>query len=67
MLENMVLRNVFGTKGGDVTGIGADYVTQSFVIFVPHQILFGRLNQKSGVGRACGTFRKGAYRVLAKT
>ena len=33
---------MFGTKGGERTGNGEDYVTRSFVIGIAQQILLGR-------------------------
>jgi hypothetical protein len=41
MFENRVLRRVFGSKWHEITGSGEDYITRSFMICTPHQILFG--------------------------
>jgi len=36
-----VLRKVFGLKRDEVIGQGKYYITSSFTIYTPHQILFG--------------------------
>jgi hypothetical protein len=36
-----VLRKVFGLKRDEVIGQGENYITRSFRIYTPHQILFG--------------------------
>jgi hypothetical protein len=41
-----VLRKIFGPKGVEVTGVGKDYISRSFVIRTPHHILFGLSNQE---------------------
>jgi hypothetical protein len=39
--EERVLRKVFGSKEDEVTGGGEDYITRSFMIYNPQQVLFG--------------------------
>ena len=48
VLENRVLK-IFGPKMDEVTrerGSGEDYETRSFMLCVPHQILFRRSNSE---------------------
>jgi hypothetical protein len=40
VFENRVLRRIFGSKRDEVTGNGEDYITRSFMLCTPHQILF---------------------------
>jgi hypothetical protein len=40
VFKNRVLRKIFGPKRDEVTD-GEIYVTRSFMICTPHQILFG--------------------------
>jgi hypothetical protein len=56
--ENRVLKRIFGPKRDKVTGewSGEDYITRSFMICNPHQILLVSSNREEGeMGRACGT------------
>jgi hypothetical protein len=39
--QNKVLRKTFGPNRDDVTGSGEDYITRSFMIYIPHQISLG--------------------------
>jgi hypothetical protein len=39
--ENRVLRRIFGPKREELTGSGEDYITRSFMLCIPHQILLG--------------------------
>ena len=39
VFENRVLRRIFRPKTEEVTGSGEDYITRSFMICTPHQIL----------------------------
>jgi hypothetical protein len=39
VFENRVLRRIFGPKTDEVTGSGEDYITRSFMICTPQQIL----------------------------
>jgi hypothetical protein len=41
VFENRVLRRIFGPRREEVTGNGENYITRSFMICTPHQILFG--------------------------
>ena len=41
VFENRVLRRVFGTKRGEVTGNGENYIMRSLVICTPYPILCG--------------------------
>jgi hypothetical protein len=41
VLENKVLRRIFGPKRDEVTGSGEDYTTRSFMLCTSHQISFG--------------------------
>ena len=41
VFENRVLRRVFGTKRGEVTGNGENYIMKSLVICTPYPILCG--------------------------
>jgi len=41
VFESRVLKKIFGPKRGEVTGSREDYITRSFIIFNPHEILFG--------------------------
>jgi hypothetical protein len=36
-----VLKKIFGPKRSEVAGIREDYLTKNFMIFTPHEILFG--------------------------
>jgi hypothetical protein len=40
VLENRVMRKIFGPKREDVTGGGEDYITRKFMICTLDQILF---------------------------
>jgi len=41
VLENRVLKRIFGIKRDEVTGGGGNYKTRSLVISTPHPISFG--------------------------
>jgi hypothetical protein len=41
VLENRVLRRIFGSKKDELTGGGEDYITGSSMLCTPHQILLG--------------------------
>jgi hypothetical protein len=41
MLDNRVMRKVFGPKRDEVTGNGENYIRRSFMICTPHPISFG--------------------------
>jgi hypothetical protein len=41
MLENRVLRRIFGPKRAEVRGSGENYITRSLMVCTPHQTLFG--------------------------
>jgi len=41
VFENGVLRRIFGSKRGEVTGSGEKYIIRSLMICTAHQILFG--------------------------
>ena len=41
VIENMVLRRIFGPKREEVTEKRENYTMKSFVICTTHQILFG--------------------------
>jgi len=41
VLENRVLRRIFGIKRNEVTVGGENYIMRSLIIFTPHSILFG--------------------------
>jgi hypothetical protein len=40
VLENRVLRRIFGPKMDEVTGSGENYIMRSLMICTAHQILF---------------------------
>jgi hypothetical protein len=40
VLENRVLRRIFGPKRDEVTGSGEDYIKRSFILCNSHQISF---------------------------
>jgi hypothetical protein len=40
VLEDRVLRRIFGPKRDEVTGIGENYIMTSLTICSPHQIVF---------------------------
>jgi hypothetical protein len=42
MFEKRVLRKIRGLKRDKVQGSGEDYITRSFMICAPNQILFGQ-------------------------
>jgi hypothetical protein len=46
VLENRVLRKMFGPKRCEVTGQWRNYIMKSFIICTPHQMLCGYI--KSG-------------------
>jgi hypothetical protein len=46
VLENRVLRRIFGPKRDEVTGNGEKYIIRSFMICTPHPIFFGRSNRE---------------------
>jgi hypothetical protein len=41
VLENRVLKRIFGPKRNEVTGSGEDCITSSFMLCIPYQISFG--------------------------
>jgi hypothetical protein len=41
VLENRVVRRIFGPKRDEATGSGEDYITRNSMICTHHQILFG--------------------------
>jgi hypothetical protein len=41
VFENTLLRKVFGSKRGEVTGEWRKLHKGGFMIYIPHQILFG--------------------------
>jgi len=41
VLENRVLRRIFGPKRDEVTGSVENYIMRSLMICTPHPILFG--------------------------
>jgi hypothetical protein len=41
VFESRVLKKIFGSKEGEVTGSREDYITRSFFILNSHKILFG--------------------------
>jgi len=41
VFENRVLWRIFGRKRDEVTGGGENYIIRSFMICIPHPILFG--------------------------
>jgi len=41
VLENRVLRRIFGIKRDEVTVRGENYIMRSLIIYTPHPILFG--------------------------
>jgi hypothetical protein len=42
----LVLRGMFGSKKEEVKGNGEAYITRRFMIYNPHEILFGLSNQE---------------------
>jgi len=44
VLENRVLRKIFGSKRDEMTGSGENYIARIFIICTAHQILLGRSN-----------------------
>jgi hypothetical protein len=46
MLENRVLRRIFGPKRDEATGEWRKLHNESLMICTPHQILFGRSNRE---------------------
>jgi hypothetical protein len=46
VLENRVLRRVFGPNGDEVTGNGERYIVRSCMICIPYPILCGWLNRE---------------------
>ena len=46
VLENRVLRRIFGPKRDKVQGNGEDYIMISLMICTAHQILFGLSNRE---------------------
>ena len=59
MLENRVLRRVFGPKTDEVTGNGENYIMRSLWILFPTQYCAGGKIEKNDVGGACGAFGGG--------
>jgi hypothetical protein len=41
LLENRVLRRIFGIKRDEVKGSGENYIMRSLITYIPHPILFG--------------------------
>jgi hypothetical protein len=41
VFEYRVLRRLFGPTRDEVTGLGKDYVTRTFMLCTPHQLFFG--------------------------
>ena len=46
VVESRVLRKTFGPKRDEVTRSREDYITKSFTICTPHQILFGDIKSR---------------------
>jgi len=46
VLENRVLRRIFGRKRDEVTGQRRKYIMRSLMICTPHPILFGWSNRE---------------------
>jgi len=55
VLENRVLRTLFGPKRDEVTGSGENYILRSLMICTPHEISSGDQIEKNKMGRACST------------
>jgi hypothetical protein len=36
----VALRIIFGLRTDEVTGAGEEYIMRSFMLYIPHQILF---------------------------
>ena len=51
MLENKVLRNIFGANRGEIIGESRTFYTASFVLCVLHLIELGILNRDNGDGK----------------
>ena len=67
VFENRVLRRILGSKRDEVTGNGEDYITGSFMLCTPHQILMWLIKARGmrwtwHVARMGE--RRGAYMVL---
>jgi len=45
-LENKVLRGIFGSKRGELTGNGQNYTMRSLMICTPHQIFFRMIKSR---------------------
>jgi hypothetical protein len=43
---NRVLRIILGSKRGEVTGVGENYIMRSLIICTPREIFFGRSNRE---------------------
>jgi hypothetical protein len=41
VFKDRALRTIFESKRDEVTGSGEYYITRSFIIFTPYQIVFG--------------------------
>jgi hypothetical protein len=54
--ENRVLRKISGPKSDEVTRSGEDYITRSFVLSTPQQIILGDQIKKNEMGGACSTY-----------
>ena len=45
VLDNRVLRRIFGPKMGEVIGGGENYIMRSLIICTPHPILYIRVTK----------------------
>jgi hypothetical protein len=56
LLENRVLRRVFGSKRDEVTESGENCIMSSLMIGILHHIFFGDQTKKNGIGGAGSTY-----------
>ena len=63
VLENMVLRRIFGPRRDEVTGNGENYIMRNLMIYTPHPILFGDQIEKNKMGGARSAYGREERRI----
>jgi hypothetical protein len=56
--ENRVLQKISGPKRDEVTRSGEGYITRSFLLNTPRQIILGDQIKKNEIGGVCSTYRR---------
>jgi len=59
VIENRVLRRIFGSKRDDVTGNGENYIMRNLMFCTHHPTLSGDKIEKNAMGGTCGAYGGG--------